>query len=174
MGVKQTEILIFTAPDSGLQLKVKRVAGGLIDDLRRALLLKLPEPKVPINRVNYGTEEDPHWEEEENPADPVYLTAVEAWKRTFNQRLAEDSQRMMLRMGVLPYLDWNEEKQAAVDELRRVMREEFNTEIDGSDQEVYINRIVLITPEDAQDLAMFLVRRQQPTEAAIAESVRKF
>lgn len=174
MGYKEGELLVFTAQDSGLSLKVKRVPGGLIDDVRRKFLAQLPEPKPPINRVNYGTETDPHWEEESNPADPAYVTALDAWKRVFNERLGDASQTLMMKLGVVPYLEMTPEKKAMVDALREMMRENFSVELEEDDRLVYINRIVLVTPEDMQDLAMFLMRRQQPTEAAIAESIRKF
>ena len=112
--------------------------------------------------------------QEANLADPAYQAALEAHTNRINELLEEGTRRLLIKLGVMPYLEWDEGKQAAVDAVRETMQSEFGVELDPNDRYVWVTSVAMGTMEDWSDFTMYLLRRNMPTEAAIQEKLKKF
>lgn len=171
LPLKTGEVRYFTVPDTGVVLPVRKVSYALLQEVLAAERRKMPAPQPPMNKVDYGDGEVL----EPNLADPDYLAAVKAHDQALNERLENVSRRMMIRRGVTPFLEWDEEKQAQVDTLRAEMKDEFGVDIEEKDDKVvWVTMIALGSAEDWGDFINFLTRRNLPTPEAIQEQIDKF
>jgi len=171
LPLKPGEVTSFTVPDTQVQIPVRKVSYALLQEVQTSERRKFPAPQPPVNEVDYGD----GLVKEPNLADPDYLAALKAHDDELNARLERVTRRLLIKRGVTPFLDWDEEKQAQVDALRQEMREDFGTEIEEKDDKVaWVVFIALGSMEDWGDFITFLTRRSLPTEEAIQEQIRKF
>jgi len=171
LPLKPAEITFFTVPDTQVAIPVRKVSYALLQEVQSSERRKYPAPRPPVNTVDYGEGEV----QEPNLAAPDYLAALKAHEEALNARLETATRRLLIKRGVTPFLDWSDDKQAAVDELRAEMRDEFGTEIEEKDDKVvWVTFIALGSMEDWGDFITFLTRRSVPTEAAIQEQIEKF
>lgn len=154
---------------------VRKVSMFLAQEIQR----QFPAPRAPIQQVNYGTEDEPEWREEPNPAHPDYEAALE--------RHAMESEMRMAMLAIVrgARIEWNDEKKAALAEVRDDMKD-FGIDLDeqaraivplGGDKldlYIYVRYIVCSDPASYEELVSVLIGMSQPTEAAIAENVGTF
>lgn len=170
MSLKPGEITYFVVPDTGVSLPVRKVSYMLVEDVQKQVYKEFPEPQPPQQVVELlGTETV-----EKNFADPNYIAAHESWKKQVNEVSEDRTRKMLIKMGVSRFLEWDETRQAEVDTLRKEMAELGAPLEETDDRFVWISRIALGTVEDWTDFTTYLIRRNQPTEAAVAEHLRKF
>jgi hypothetical protein len=164
------EITFFTVPDTGIKLPIRKVSPKLAQELEKALRREMPEPEPPQQEVVYGD----RVVLERNPAHPDYLAQLDSWKARYQEELMERTTRLLVQRGIAPFLQWDEECQKQVDELREEMRRDFGVELDKNDRYVWVMEIALGTAEDLTDLTTHLMRRSTVTEGAVADSLKKF
>lgn len=158
------KIAKFTFEDTGIEVGIRKVSPLFIADARTEYVKK-HAPEVPSQRINYGTEEQPNWIVEQNPADPDYLKALEA----LDGEIEGHIRRFIIRRGVICEVDLE-----AVREARQDAMEEFGVELDPDDKFVYVSYVCTGSQEDLQDLLTAIIRRSQPTEEEIANAVSSF
>lgn len=151
-----------------------KFSNGEIVMIRRAGLFigtklqrQYPDPKPPMQRVNFGTDADPDWREEANPADPEYEQALQKHRVEAEERLF----RTYVRLGCK--IEWTTEKRELLAEYRAVMQEE-GVELEQDDNLAYIRNIACGDPEDYQTLLSSLMGVNQPTEEAVKEYQEAF
>lgn len=168
MSLKPNEITQFQVPDTGITLPVRKVSYVLVQDVQKQVLKEFPEPKPPEQTVDYGSGP----ELEKNYAHPNYVAAHEAWKAQVNEEMEERTRKLLIKLGVCPYLNMTEERMEQVKALREMLREEWGQELDKDDKYVWVTRIAMGTIEDWGDFTTYLMRRNGPTEVAIGESLK--
>jgi hypothetical protein len=147
----------FTFADSGIKVQIRKVSPNLMRELEKAF----PPPKPPVERVNYGTADEPEWREEENPLNDAYRSTMDE----YNTKMEDRIQALLIKRGVV--MDMTEDVKASVDELRQQWREDFNADLPEDDKLVFIKYIAAGTIEDLTDLIMAIMRRSQPLEEDI-------
>lgn len=140
--------------DSGQKVKVMKVSPLLIAELTRAF----PEPKPPMNEVDYG---DGKKVLEPNPASPVYAEMLQQHAVEMEKRM----RTLLIKRGV--YVEWDESMKSAVEELRKFWLEEYNQELDKDDKLVYVQYLCVASPDDLSELLNMILKRSQPTEEAV-------
>lgn len=147
----------FTFLGSGITVKLRTVAPMLLDKVRSSV----PKPEAPLNEVDYG---DGQKRMERNYGDPDYQAALKEAERAAGEKTI----RVLFLLGVECDVDTE-----AVENLRRTMRA-FGVELDDDDKWVYLSNICLIDQQDIYNLRDAILRRSQPTEVAIGESLETF
>lgn len=162
----QNELNPFTFQDTGVTVQIRKVSPLLIMEVQRAM----PVPKPPTQEVVYGDPKDPGAKkvEEPNEAHPDYLEAID----NYNTELEAKVRKFMIQRGVVITL--NDEQKADVKELREYWEEEFGVELKGNDKYLYVSYIAIGTDSDMEELMDVIMRRSQPTEAAMAEAKAGF
>lgn len=168
--MKQNEITIFTVPDTGVKLPIRKVSPRLIQEIEKQLRKEMPAPKPPTQTVDYGSGPV----EEPNPAHPDYLKAVDEYKQGFNLELSERTQKLLISRGILPFLTLSEDQLNQVCELREQMKANFGVDLPADDKAVFVEMLALGSVEDLTDLTNELIRRSTATEAGIGEHLAKF
>jgi hypothetical protein len=170
MGVKAGEIWYFVSPDTGVSLPTKKIHLQLLQDLERTIRKQMPEPKPPLQKVDYGNGPV----DEANLAEPGYVAAMDKWEKDFRSEQTRRTQELILKMGVYPALILSDEQKSQIKALREEMMEEYQIELDPDDRFVYVWNICLQSADDLNDLIQFMIRRSQPTEGAIQEKIKSF
>ncbi len=163
---KTSELTPHTFKDTGIKVKIRKVSPMLIMEVQKAF----PPPKPPMQEVVYGDpgESGAKTVEEPNEAHPDYLVAIDE----YNLELEAKVRQLMFKRGVRIHLD--EEQKQEVKELREEWKEMFDKDLSGSDNYLYISYIAIGTDADMGELQEVIMRRSQPTEAAIAEAKAGF
>ena len=163
---KTSELTPHTFKDTGIKVKIRKVSPMLIMEVQKAF----PPPKPPMQEVVYGDpgESGAKTVEEPNEAHPDYLVAIDE----YNLELEAKVRQLMFKRGVRIHLD--EEQKQEVKELREEWKEMFDKDLSGSDKYLYISYIAIGTDADMEELQEVIMRRSQPTEAAIAEAKAGF
>lgn len=153
---KENELTPFTFKDSKKTVLTRRVSPLLMLELRS----NIPQPEPPLQEVKYG--EDIVLEP--NEAHPDYVRAL----YKYNEELKDKAMRLLIRRGIV--LNWTDEMRAEVQELRDFWKEEFQKELSGPDDLIYVQYVCIGSPQDLDDFTNFITTRSQPTEAVIAEA----
>lgn len=142
--------MLFTS-SNGLTLEYRRVPTNLAAQLMR----QYPDPQPPRQRVDIG---GGVFQEEENFADPDYIQATKDHTSQMEERLRS----LIIKRGVINKL--STEQLEEVRELREWWKQEYDgKELPGSNLEVYVNYIVLQSPEDTKRLLEEVTAVSQPT-----------
>lgn len=161
MSTKQTELTTFVFKDTGISVKIKKVSPLLVMEVQKAL--KTPVP--PMQEVDYG---DGKKKLEPNEASPEYQKALEA----YNIEVEQAVRKLIIRRGVI--FDLTDEQKEEVRELRQFWKDNYKTELDGTDVEIFISYIAIGSPEDLQELIQAVMQRSQPTEEVIKRAQDSF
>lgn len=163
---KTSELTPHTFKDTGISIKIRKVSPMLIMEVQKAF----PPPKPPMQEVVYGDPGEPGAKtvKEPNEAHPDYLVAIDE----YNLELEVKVRQLMFKRGVRINLD--DDQKQEVKELRADWKEMFDVELSGNDKYVYISYIAIGTDSDMEELQEVIMRRSQPTEAAVAESKAGF
>lgn len=156
--MRENELTQHVFQDTGRSVLIRKVSPFLMSEIARSF----PPPQPPLQEVDYG--DGPVLEP--NPAHPDYERAMQE----YNMSLEEKVRRMMIRRGVV--IQWDDEKRAEVQQLRDEWREEFGTELSGSDELIYVSHICIGTGEDFGELIEAIQQRSHPTgpEVELARS----
>jgi hypothetical protein len=151
---------MFTFPDSGITVGLRRFAPDTQDQIARAIQRETPPPALPMVETELGAEP--------NPADPDYQTALSSYMQ---QIVLEVSRKLidlaLRRMEVTVDQD-------AVAALREDMAA-IGTPIDDTDDRmVYIRHICISSTYDLTVMMAYLQRRSLPTEVAVQEFLESF
>lgn len=160
MSTKTNELQPFTF-ENGKKVMTKSVSVMLTMELHKAF----PPPRPPKQTVTLA---DGIESVEENPSDPDYQEAYRRYQIEQEERV----QKLLLKRGVV--IEWDDEKRAAVKDLREFWLGEFGKELDPDDLMVYISHICIGPQEDMTGLVNKILRQSQPTEAAINETQDSF
>ena len=158
----QNELHPFTFKDTGITVQIRKVSPLLIMEVQKAM----PVPKPPTQEVVYGDPNDPGAKrvEEPNEAHPDYLESIDK----YNGELEAKVRKFMIERGVVITL--SDEQKNEVKELREYWKEEFSAELSGNDKYLYVSYIAIGTDADMEEVMDVIMRRSQPTEAAMAEA----
>jgi hypothetical protein len=157
------ELPTFTFSGSGITVHLRKVAPLLLAQVKKSI----PAPVPPMNTVNFG--DGPV--QQANPADPDYQQALVDHEQRVNEKIME----VLFSLGVdisdeggrvAPALE-------SVERLRMQMRE-FGVELHPDDKLVYILNICLVDTDDIARLRDAIMRKSQPTEDAINETLQTF
>ena len=159
--VNDRQVVSYRFKDTGRLVGIKKVSPMLAAELRRSF----PPPKPPMEEVDYG---DGKKVLEPNSAHPGYQSVME----DYNQQMNERVQRLLIKRGVV--VAWDDEKKQEVADLRSFWKEEYATELQGSDVEVYVNHICVGTQEDLQELIQAITQRSGATEEVIQSHLETF
>lgn len=151
----------YTVKDTGITLKVRKVSPLLLLKLRD----RYPVPQPPTQLVDYG---DGEKRLEPNPSHPDFAAAQIAYDQMMEQKARE----LLIRRGVS--VIWTAEARADLDELKSWWKENYDEELEGDDDYLYVSYIALGSDSDLEDLVNALVRRTRPTEEATKESLARF
>lgn len=157
----QNELTPFTFKDTGITVQIRKVSPLLIMEVQKAM----PVPKPPMQEVVYGDPGDPGAKtvKEPNEAHPDYLADIDA----YNMELEMKVRKFMIMRGVVIHL--SDDQKQDVKELREEWKEEFGVELSGNDKLLYISYIAIGTDSDMEEMMDVIMRRSQPTEAAMSE-----
>lgn len=153
----------YTFKDTGKTVEIRKVSPLLALQLRK----DFPPPEPPLVEVTLGESGQP--ELEANPADPDYQRRLVEYEQDFNMK----SQQLMIKRGVVVDVTVPE-VQAEITALRNFYRDEFGRELPKDDQMVYVSMICIGTQEDMAELIDAIMRRSQPTEAAVKNAANSF
>lgn len=145
-----------TLPDSGATLEYRHVSHMLLNDVQRSL----KPPRPPMIEMDYGGNKK--WEA--NPSHPDHLEAL----REYNNEKSERVLSIAIALGVRVMVD-----EARVNELRELLQES-GVPVPTNDKVFYVTRILCETGNDLVALRDAVIRKAQPTEGAVAESVERF
>lgn len=133
------------------------------------------EPQPPVERVNYGTDEEPDYKEEPNDADPAYVAALATWSNDFYVEV----QRRILTLAALE-AEFTVDR-PAVDRLRRHLARvgvtlEDDPELDDDENAKvhYFFHIAAAVQEELNAFYTALHRRSEPTEEAVQAHIATF
>ena len=152
----------FVFKDTGIAVKIKKISPMLVADV----MASMPEPKPPLNEVDYGEPKGKVLEP--NYSDPSYEIQLAEHRQKVNRTW----RRVMILRGVVVE---GEEWRKDVEEYRAFMREQTGGEIDEPDDfMVYVLRICVGSEEDLSELITAITRRSQPTQEAVQEAKNSF
>lgn len=154
-----------TLPDSGYTVQIRPLGSTTLQQIGETARKSIPAPVPPMNTV---TDLDGKEQQEPNEADPDYLAAVAAYE----QEVQNDAGQRLLNI-MQAYAVVYEPDVEQVTAFRAGMQA-GGVEIDGDDRAVWFWHFLLGSARDSQELVQALVRRSQPTEAAIQEKVTSF
>lgn len=146
----------WTSPKTGNVLHLRPVSIGLMNKIRSD---RRGRPSIPTIRVNHGSTSDPHWDEEPNPDDPVYVQAFNDWQTDWGTRQS---------IYVIS---------AGVDIIVPVEFEEEVRQWDANPTPAelkYYYITALITPEEVDPLCKAILSQTSPTEEGIADANAAF
>lgn len=153
MASKNYEKYVFK--DTGEEVTLRKVSPLLLIKLRE----RYPQPKPPLNRVEYGEGE---FKMEPNPANPDYIETLTQYESDMERRARD----LLIRRGVV--VEWTEEKREALADLRGWWKATYETDMPVEDDTVaYVSYLAIGSDSDLTDLVDALVKRSQPTEEAI-------
>ena len=155
--------------DNGEVVEILGIGPFALRDVEMTYRKRHPEPQPPIVQVNFGTPEQPDYQEETNEADPDYQAAHAVWL----EGLGAYRMRGMIALGV-KVKDWTEEKEAQARYLRQMYLEEFGETLEGSDRAIYLLRIATQSADDVNNLIALVTGQSIPTEEVIQEEIERF
>lgn len=150
------ELPEFTFVGSDITVRLRKVSPFLLGEVAKSV----PKPMPPLNTVDYGNGPT----QEPNEADPGYLQALEEYKQEVGNR----NLRALIHLGVECEVD-----AAAVQALRTQMAT-FGVDLDPDDKWVYIVNIAITDTDEIVELRDAILRKSQPTEGAVQESLAAF
>lgn len=153
---KENELIPFTFESSGETVMLRRISPLLPVEVQRSY----PPPLPPSQEVDYG---DGVKRLETNPAHPDYQRALDQYRADLEQKI----RRMVIKLGVV--VTWTDERRADLQTIRDFWQEEFNARLDPSDEVAWVSFCAIKAENDLEMLLNAIMRRSQPTEAAIAE-----
>lgn len=146
-----------TLPDSGATVRVKRISPMSIMAIEQAY----PDPKPPLQEVDYGSGKLRH---ERNPLDPAYQEEL-ATHQTKKSLLVL---KAFIRLGVECEID------AQVLAAYRADMQAMEIALDPDDKYVYVAHILCQTNNDLMALRNYIEGQSVPTEKAVAEKLATF
>lgn len=164
-GRAAPELPEFTFPGSGITVKVRRLGPFTLDMMSRQARAEDPPPPVPTRMVNYGTEDEPVWEREENPADPEYRKLLEEYENKIEESGGRQVIDTIIKNAVIADIDYEE-----VDYMRSFLLElgSPKEEVDAmSDHMVYVKHICIKNGDDLTKLQKFVIGESVPTEERV-------
>lgn len=145
--------------DTGEVVQIRKVSPLLLMQLQN----RYPEPKPPMQTVDYG--DGPKLEP--NPASPEYAAALRQHQVDMERRI----RKLLIQRGVV--IEWNDERKAALADLRAYWSAENGEELEGSDEVVYVSYIAMGSDADFEELIAAILQRSQPTEAKVSETLER-
>lgn len=159
-----------TLPISGEVVLVQPVSPLLLAKLRK----RYPPPEPPVQQVNYGTVDNPQYQQELNESHPEYLKALQEWKVLLEER----SRLFAIRLGTK--IEWTDERKEAVEAFRAGMRafeadsgESLDTD-EEDDATVFISYIAVQGSKDYETLLRAVIEGSRPSEEGIKDAVASF
>lgn len=146
-----------TLPDSGATVRVKRISPMSLMAIEQAY----PDPKPPLQEVDYGNGKLRH---ERNPLDPAYQDELAAHQRKKSLLVL----KAFIRLGVEVALDAQ-----AVAAYRSEMKD-LGVDLDPDDKYVYVAFILCVSNLDLETLRAVIEGASLPTEKAVAEKLATF
>lgn len=152
----------FTFKDTGITVGIRKVSPLLLLKIRD----RYPAPKPPLQEVDYG---DGKKRLEPNPTHPDYLEAQQAYEQAMELR----ARTLLIQRGVV--LEWTEENKAALQELKDYWQKENGEPFPVEDDLVaFVSYVAVGSDSDLTELIEALVKRSQPTEAAVQGAADRF
>lgn len=162
----------FIFPDSGITVGIRKLGPFTLDKIRLGLAKKMQPPPPPVVKVNYGTEADPDWKEEPNPADPEYKKALAEHEATIEQAMGMELIQKILTFSVDVDIDEGEVERA------KQLLLDLGTppeELEGmSSQRVYLEHVCIKSPRDLAELQQAVTGMSMPSEANVQMHVDTF
>jgi hypothetical protein len=146
-----------TLPDSGATVRVKRISPMSLMAIEQAY----PDPKPPLQEVDYGNGKLRH---ERNPLDPAYQEELTAHQRKKSLIVL----KAFIRLGVECEIDAQ-----ALSAFRADMQA-LEITLDPDDKYVYVAHILCQSNNDLMALRTFIEGQSVPTEKAVAEKLATF
>jgi len=146
-----------TLPDSGAVIRVKRISPMSLIAIERAY----PDPKPPLQEVDYGNGSKKH---ERNPLSPEYLTELEEHRNKKNLLVL----KAFVRLGVEVEVD------AAAVAAYRADMQALGVELDPDDMYVYVAHILCQTNDDLNALREAVEGGSLPTEREVSSKLSTF
>jgi hypothetical protein len=150
----------YTCPDTGRVLKLRKVPFTVTEAFYQTFKTSHPEPKPPMQTVDYGENEKIV---EPNEAHPAYQRRLQEWQIQRNIWVNDQVRRFFAKAAIECEVD-----KGAVKTLRDQIRDAGGAELDPDDKFVYIWMICVGTLEGVNDLMTAIQRRSKPTEEAVA------
>lgn len=150
-----------TLPETGIEVRIRKVSPLLITELER----QFPQPRPPVNYVDYG---DGKKVAEENKADPDYEKTLDEYNRQHEARL----RHLLIARGV--FYELSADNVREVKDLKKFWKDSFNKDLEGTDLEVFVAYLAVATPEDMNLLISAILNRAQPTPETISEAEDRF
>lgn len=133
------------------------------------------EPQPPVQRVNYGTDEEPDWKDEPNRADPAYVAAVAEWNNTFYIEV----QRRVLTLAALE-AEFEVDAETLARRRRHLARvgvtlvDDPELTDDENAKVHYFFHVAAAVQSELTDFYQALSRRSEPTEEAVQAHIASF
>lgn len=155
------KLVPFTFPDSGVEVKIRKVSPLLALEVQRSI--KKPEP--PLEKVILASGEE---SEEPNRSHPDYLDALQQ----YNIEVEEKTKKLLISRGV--NIVMTDEMKEEVKELREYMKKEMGIDLPVNDKEAYISYIAIESAKDFESLIQAVLGASQPTTEAVETSKDSF
>jgi hypothetical protein len=159
MMVAETEITNFVFPN-GRVVGIKKVSPFTLLEAKKMVIA----PRPPMQKVSYGD----HETEEPNASHPDYLAAVVE----FQERLNKISLDLVVKRGV--WLTLDESERAQVADLRAYWKEEFDVELPGTDEYLFVVHFCITDSEVINGLVDAVTGMGQPTPEQIQQAKDMF
>lgn len=162
----------FTFPDSGITVGIRKLGPFTLDKIRVGLTKKMSPPEPPMVRVNYGTEEEPDWKWEPNPADPTYKQSLVDHEASLDQAMGMELIEKIIKFAV----------DVEADEAEVAIAKEFLIDLGNDPQEVnalsshevYVKYVCIKSPRDLTELQSYVTGMSIPTEVSVQAHVDSF
>lgn len=155
----------FVFPSSGIECEIRRLGPFTLDAINRQMRQEIKPPEVPKVIVNYGTDEQPDFKSEENPASEEYRQALADYEKKIEEKGALRMIDIIIENAVIIDVDLDE-----VNAMRKFLKqlgvteEELNEE---SDHSIYVKHVCIKSTDDLSKLQEFVVGQNVPSEALV-------
>jgi len=155
----------FTFPTSKITVGVRVMGPFTLDAISRRVRNEIDPPRPPQTIVNYGTEDNPDWKTEENPADKEYKDALIKYEEEIGNTSARRMIDVIIENAVV--VDYDEDEVRSTRELLISLGVD-RSEVDAmSDHSIYVKHSCIKSTKDLTDLQNFVMGQSVPTEALV-------
>jgi hypothetical protein len=149
---------------TGLEIKIRPVAPGVVDLVRNGGAK--PKPPIELVPIYDGNGKEVGKTPEVNMANDNYIEQMRAHRQEREEKLVE----VLLELGT----DFTPPEGEIVSYKETLLALDPTMKFQSSDKVFYLLNIALTNQQEIQRLLEAIQRRNQPTEAAIAEAAEAF
>lgn len=162
----QEKLEPFTFQDTGRTVQIRKISTLIRAEVRRQVVVTMPEPEPPIIEVDYGDGKI----KTPNPAHPTYQQLMREWEAKVSREVSERLKKIALQRGVVVH----DVDAAAVETARADLADVGIDTSAYDDRYVYLAFVCIGSEDDWRDVLKAIYERSSPQEAAIQAHIATF